>query len=502
MNCKPLLRIVPIALASLVIGQSGCSQLPSMNTAEIAPEKAEAGELRVQADAGTKTLSDGKIAAPKAEVLLASVRQLLAQDRAHSARGYVQQRPDMALETLRLSLGQSDDPKTLAAIAAAYDEQLGLNGENSWRHLIAAPSPEPVRKYAEARRHFHDAIRQGISPTKALAELADSAAAVGSPHLALDHLELCGIAALLAERPDQAAAHFAAACQLAGGTDPYQQMQMELLLSDALRRAKESERANRVWIESVGHAGELARKANLVDPTYWDRASYLRPASEPWPTEAVTPLAAWARFRLPTNSDHHDPGQAEAVVWGAIAYGHLQRRDHQDALLAAKRAEVATTSEELDGWLRLAQAEALACLDQQSAATAILVGLTTSADKGIAAAATATLGGLKLRAGDSNTGFRLLASAMNQHTLPAWRGRGNVEADLGLAYLMRSDEQNGLRWLHAAQDRFRQEGDVAALSQSLWNEAAYLKHSKQPGAEGEIRHRLASLENNPALQLR
>jgi tetratricopeptide (TPR) repeat protein len=258
--------------------------------------------------------------------------------------------------------------------------------------------------------------------------------------------------------------------------------------------------ANDTWRLTIEKASVLAQhQPALFDPVFWDRASYWRPVGTPWPAHALAALAPLSQLNVSPNDTTIGEGEAEAIVWGAIGRALLDRADHQSALVAFKRAEAATSHEDLRGWLRLAQGESLACLDQTPAATAVFVSLVTSPDQRLVQAATAALGGTKLRQGDTATGFHLLARSIESPDSANWPARAKAEADLGLAYLMKNDEANGLKWLHSAQAHFRSTGDVTSLSQSLWNEAAYLKQTKRATDESTVRSRLTTCESDSLL---
>jgi hypothetical protein len=87
----------------------------------------------------------------------------------------------------------------------------------------------------------------------------------------------------------------------------------------------------------------------------------------------------------------------------------------------------------------------------------------------------------------------LLRRAVEGERPVDWCGRGEAEADLGLALLMNGEEPSGLQWLHSAQQRFQASGDIESLLKSIDNEASYLEHQGKKQAVLELRQRLASL---------
>ncbi len=501
------LHLALILSTALVCG--ACSQLPLMSVlkSKDAPSDAAkvAGPLQVKAEGSMKTLSDGQVAATKAADFLPNIKRLLNEQRGQSARAFIAKQPDVALEVLRDGITSFDQPELQQAVARAYDEQFGLSPTQGWRHVLTdrAGKPDRLAAYAHARTKLLDAIRSSSSIDKAVAESAREAQATREPMILLDQRNLSGIAWLVAEQPKRAAESLAEGAQLAATLDPYQEVQFHLLRSDALRRGGDMKSANDTWRLTIEKASVLAqRQPALFDPVFWDRASYWRPVGTPWPASALVALAPLSQLNVSPNATTIGEGEAEAIVWGAIGRALLDRADHQSALVAFKRAEAATSHEDLRGWLRLAQGESLACLDQTPAATAVFVSLVTSSDQRLAQAATAALGGTKLRQGDTATGFHLLARSIESPDSADWPARAKAEADLGLAYLMKNDEANGLKWLHSAQARFRTTGDVTSLSQSLWNEAAYLKQIKRASDESTVRTRLTTCESDSLLAQR
>ena len=249
-------------------------------------------------------------------------------------------------------------------------------------------------------------------------------------------------------------------------------------------------------------AAELAsRPAPIVDPTYWDKASYLRPNDHAWPQDVATALVA--HTAIPTNAGTAAPAELqaiaadeepEAIVWGAIGQALSERDDNQAALIALKRAETGSRHDANRGWFRLSEAVALVRLNQIPAATAILVGLASGPNPQLVSAATATLGGIKIRQGDANAGFRLLSKAVEEQPGGEWNGLADAEADLGLAYLTRGEEQKGLKLLHSAQTRYAGAHDDLGLAKSLRNEGEYYKHLKRKQDLVEIQTRLEAHE--------
>ena len=74
-----------------------------------------------------------------------------------------------------------------------------------------------------------------------------------------------------------------------------------------------------------------------------------------------------------------------------------------------------------------------------------------------------------------------------------WEGKAEALADLGLTYLALGDEPQGLRWLRAAQARFRARGDQELLRRSLTNELRYHRHVDNDEEVARLQAELARL---------
>ena len=117
--------------------------------------------------------------------------------------------------------------------------------------------------------------------------------------------------------------------------------------------------------------------------------------------------------------------------------------------------------------------------------------LTTPAPVGgdsASAPALAVAGVTQLRQGQLAAGLWLLQRAVAGSPGANWPNRSQTMADLGLAYLMNGQTDQGLAELHQAQALFRTEGRFKDLSQSLLNEALFFEQAgDQPHADA-LRH--------------
>lgn len=484
-----------LAAAGLLVGCTGTQSLQTANKKEIPTDPPKvAGQFGVKVGGMGTTLSDGQVASTKWEDILPPVKQMLRERRLASVGRFIETRPDMAIEALRSHVGDGGDSETYAAIAWHYDRTLGLPRESGWSSLYSGKvGGDALRAYGTARARILGSAKAGGKEKTSIIELAK---ATRHPQVFFDAHYLQGVEHLIENRPDQAVKIWNDALRIRPAIDSYQVAQLKLLISDAQRRTGDHETADATWEEAVQRAAELAvANPPVVDPIFWDRASYLRPVSKSWPQPCAAALVSHSPIPVNSTDLVGDDRRAEAVVWGAIGQALLNRGESQSALIALKRAEAASDWESARAWLRRGQAQALAALDQTPAASAILVVLSSSKDAVLGRAAAADLGALKLRQGDSATGTRLLSKALESETLLDWPRRDRSEADLGLAYLIRGEEAKGLEWLHSAQNRFRRSGDAIALHQALWNEQAYYKQMKKPKQEASVASAILTLES-------
>jgi hypothetical protein len=241
------------------------------------------------------------------------VEKFAREKRGRSMFAYLRQRPDMMLETLAESLGEAKSPAVLQHVAAAYDQLGSGHTGNGWETVLSdrADSPNEYAKYAELRAALMESLSYGKPDERAMAQLTKQAARIEAPMVVIDAAQLRGIAYLLADAPGKASGEFKQAMELAQRVDAYQYAQLCLLMSDAVRReAKDIAAADQHWENAVTSAARMAarespngiglgpRRLPLFDPVFWDKASYLRPVSKPWPAEvaqalrSVSPLPA------------------------------------------------------------------------------------------------------------------------------------------------------------------------------------------------------------------
>jgi tetratricopeptide (TPR) repeat protein len=494
--------------------QAGCSFLPSGLKAqdkETPSTQSSRGpsitDVKVESD--YLALEETESPAISPQQLVDTVSELLADDKPATAQHLVHLYPDVAWDLLRNATADEARNKALQAVALAHDRQCTEgDAESGWQALLIdrARDPDKYRDHDRRRAEFLVAVRNG-RPSGALA-LGLTRPPEDAPGvlLSVDAWHLTGVALLLDERPDEATDAFGTAIDMADRAHPYQAAHLKLLLSDAQRRVGNTKAADATWDEAVQFAGNfLTGKIPIADPIFWERAAYLRPVDENWPTALTERLARVCHEEgvAVDSSSQVIPASAsggprtlsdEQPLWACIGCWRLDRGAPQAALIALKRAEAMTSSESGKQQLQLLQAKALLALDQPTAATGMLVRLASSPDPQLSRAAMATLGTAKLQAGSTKQGFNLLRRAVEEDESIDWPARAEAEGDLGLAYLLVGNEQDGLKWLHRAQARFESAVAHEHLVQSLENELAYLQQADKKHEAKSVNRRLAQLQ--------
>lgn len=481
---------------------TGCSKLIDWSkrpkevdqpTAASAPP----GPLQVRVDSFGKPLSEGQEATVTGAAFLEQVDRLLAQERRGSLRAYIERFPDVALETLRSTKSADAARPAVRFVAETYDRQVLTTPGDGWTATLDRRAKAP-RQYAAletARADLLERIRLGRGHEAANTKLVEHAEELRDPQLLVDAAHLQSIALMLDERPAEAAAIVDRALHTVAAYDAVQAAQLQLVASDLLRRTGDGAGADRRWQLAVDLAAQqLQRSRAVFDPSFWERASYLRPVNQPWSAAVASLHLARLGVAGPGESTLWPAAESEAAVWGAIGAARAERGETQSALLALKRAESGTGRESLQERLRLLQAITLFRMDQATAATAILVAQSSKPNPSVARPALATLGAQKLQAGDAIAGYRLLNKAFEQPELIDWPERGQAEADLGLVYLMRGEQATGLRHCHAAQTRFQADHDVESLAKSLANEVKFYEHVGNKAEAARVRARLGEVE--------
>lgn len=481
------LRMIANRSACLLLLLSGC--FPSkLLEAPGRPIPPPAPSKTVKIGGRGLDLGESQPARVHVDEFLSKTADLLNNGRQHSARLWVERHPDVALDALRS--GAAAGSPAWQFVAGVHDQQCG-HGESGWLAILRdrVTHPDRYAAYDKARKQFWEKA-QVNKPDEALAlHLTDLAKF--QPLLLIDAWHLHGNAHLVANRPTEAEAAFRKGIQLCGQGHPYAAVHLMLVQSEALRRCEKYEEANATWLKAVELAAPLLDGDRpACDPILWERASYLRPVSTPWPTAIADRLGRISQAGISANGQPAD----EALIWCGIGKMRLERGESQSALVAYKRAESMTSEAGLRAGAQLGQAQALLQLEQQPSAIAILAPLTNESDGRIAAGALALVGAARYHGGSAPQAIGFLRKALEKAGTADWSGRADAEADLALVYLTLGHEKEGLELLHAAQQRYEADRRFLPLRQSLLNEQEYYTRKKKPEEAERIQQKLEAME--------
>ncbi|MCE9608286.1 MAG: hypothetical protein K8U03_25655 [Planctomycetia bacterium] len=505
--------ILSATAALLLLVSSGCfSPATTKDWAEVF-EKAKKAEPAPKGtpkfDIVGQSLGESQEVSLTTGELATRVSELATAHRTVAASRWIQRHPEAALEWLR-SGSASQNGQAMSLLAEVHDRQCSSSGPpQNWTTLDAARkrNPVPYQTYLEARNRFKNSLTQGQIDNALNQHLLKLAVDCESQLLEIDAWQLQGTAQLLNDKPREAAAAFEKAVAAALQVSTYQSAYLLLLLSDSQRRAGDPALAAATWQRAVVVASQLLASDHPIhDPVLWERLGYQRPVESPWPNDVVKKLqlmeplpgteVSGVDLNATASDAGADPSVAETAVWNAIGIWYLDRTHGQAALVSFKRAEASSRDEDARTWLRIRQARSLIQLQQDGAATAILVRIAGQKTTPPARAALGLLGSLRLKSGQVQQGLGLLRKSVETVDGLEWPERADAEADLGLAYLMMGDVQQGLQRLHAAQERFESEGNWESLTLALANEAAFFEETKKKKEAAAIRFRLESLERS------
>lgn len=497
-------RLLPLVL---VLG--GCS---SMFQGPLDPEKqqkllgqrgATSTTTKVAVEGNGLAIGEQQQVALSPAALENRVSELLPAKRLASAQMLIRRYPDVALDILRDATNAAARQPSIQAIALTHDAQCLPGAAEGWRALLQDRIEHPDRfaRFDATREQFLAYLRNGEPDSALASRLSTHLPNPAPPLLRVETARLAGMAYLLADKPREAASAFRDGFQAARDVEPYQAVQLQLLLSECLRRSGDKVAATAAWQQAVETAAEFR---HVHDPVLWERAAYLRPVDASWPARCRSRLHAWSCEVLGLKATAEATESDETTLLTCVGHWRLEREEADAALVALKRAESLATGASVRERLQLAEAQALMQLQQMTAASTLLISLAANKDSASSRPATALLGTLKLREGQTTQGLNLLRSALGKDgTRPdsEWPGRMLAEADLGLAYLLVGDERNGLAHLQPAQQQFEAAGHTGHLLASLQNELEFHEQAKHKDQARQIRVRLAELEEADEIPL-
>jgi tetratricopeptide (TPR) repeat protein len=422
------------------------------------------------------------------EQFIAKAAELCHDRKMGRLHRFVERYPDVALEMLRTTSPQLASKEERQAVAEAYDRLFVASRESQgWRFILKdmAARPEAYQIAYDNRVRTRGFIEQGRFTT-AITLDAGGESALPS-YLRADALRLRGIALLLNNQPAQAAAAWQQARGLAQ-SDVCVSAELDLLISDALRKAGQPVESAIAWNQAASEAVELH------DPIFWERLLELKPSNAAWPKQVQ---ACCLEHGVTRTSVSEMEVFDEGAVWRQTAQWRLERNEASAALLAFAQAEGQSGSARANGEARIGQARSLIAMGQSAPAMAILSAVVQQPDSSVSCHALAVIGVINLQQGRTTEGLNMLQRAVENSDHTRWPGFSLAQADLALAYLAAEKEKDGLRLLHEAQEAFKREGQIADLCQCLANEAAYLRKAGRTDLEESKANSIAELEAMP-----
>ena len=427
------------------------------------------------------------------KILKSRLADLLADQKYWSARQLVLQQRGAAEELIWSAWTDAPVEPWLAFVAQTLSEncQTGV----SWRALLDSGTQQAVsaRAYVAARMAFQQAQQDHGLNDSHVDTLRESTAPLSLPLAQIDTLRLIADHEFSQARQSWGEALLLQAIQLAESHQDFvRSAELRLELCRHLGRStEENVRAAEIWQAAVRQ--HLQARAEISGPLrvgFWIAAWEAKPLAAKWPQEAIRYLLQAARQ---TGCRLEPSSRPDLIVRCALGELLLSNGWAQLALLQFKAAEGLAVGSEKQ-WLRVAQAQCLASLQQLPAAAAVLSTLFGSEDKSLAAAATAAMGSAKLEVGAFQQGASLLAKALADTSLE-WPKRTHAEADLALAQVIMGASEQGFRALHAVQQNYEARGDRKSLLQSLENEARLLELEEDPERRSAVQQRIRELED-------
>ncbi len=422
---------------------------------------------------------------------LQNLAKFQEQGRQATIKNLIEKYPDVALETLQQSDPRSQSVPTLQALAAGFDQAWCASPE--WQKYVmqlSQQSDDP-QSLSAMRQEFHKALQQRAPQRAAKLKLANQINGDTVLFLRADIYRLESIAAMMQDDHDQAIKLLKQSIVLVSNECPYFKTKLSLILGEFYRHAGNGDEWKTTWKESVIENSELVLKHGQLDPVFWERASYLRPAGQAWPEQAAANLGKYLVLKRQFQSvEQANAIGQESVFWVSVGIARQHRGESQNAILAFKKAEASAETPQLIAHLRLLQARAMVTAGQPGAASAMLYRIVADHEgTPMADRAKAILGAMKLQNGGVAQGMNLIESAIK--TVDQWPRDEQLraQADYGLALLIRGREEEGLGVLANVATDFQSLGEFDQLYQCLWNKAKYFEKTKQ----GQ-RHRAALAE--------
>lgn len=428
---------------------------------------------------------------------LETIEQLTRDKRYSTINNLVRKYPDVALLTLQEANPLNQDRDALQRIASSFDTQwctqrgTGASGWQSYLVDLTATSRKS-KSLLDLKNRFWQHLRNH-EPKQALAlRLTRNIPQSTDVVVAAEFHRLEAIALMMDDQFDLAIQQLRKAIGPLQNYSAYQTSRLNLLLGEFYRHNGDLDLWKDSWANAVSQQAQLLNREGLMDPGFWNRAAYLRPAKTNWPSETIVQLRNHiANLQIPLPQRTHD----ESIVWLAIGLQHNERQEGQNAVLAFKKSEATSLDPAFKNQCHLFQARSMVLAGQPGAASAILIRLISQHEgTPLADRARAILGAMKLQNGAIGQGINLIESSIQ--TVDQWprSERLRAQADYGLALLVSGKEDNGLRVLDQVQQEFQSLRLFDDLQQVLWNKAKYFEKTEQSQRLASARDELGALE--------
>lgn len=490
----------------MVVTLNGCTWFKDKTDFESRLEKATnvdspPGEVsdqkKVRWDGGGVIIGETDALAFTPESFLKAASSLVADNRLASIQGLVRAYPDIALQTLQETDPALVDKKALQLIASMLDSKWSNNDALQTYVTDVQSLPKRSSEQLDIRMRFWRFLKNHQPEEARKLKITKTLQTGHGAVLRAEFHRLESIAAMMNEQPDDSIKNLETAIGLVKETCPWYACKLQLLLGEFYRHANRWDDWKSTWETAVLTNSRLAQSHQSLDPQFWNRAAFLRPAGMAWPPEVVTNLKAiLTELDVAETKNSMRLTSDESVVWFAIGMQHLRRAEGQNALLAFKKSEAGESNQHTAKVLQLYQARSLVATGQPGAASAILFRM-VSDNEGTALAdrAKAILASMKLQNGSVVQGLNLVQSAMQ--SVASWPRdeQTRARADYGLALLMRGQESEGLKQLEMAMVEFEKAGELEQARQCLWNRAKYFEKTQQKEEFRTASRKLTDLES-------
>ncbi len=445
-------------------------------------EPAEATAETIRWDAGGVVLGEADAGCFSPTEFVGVIESLIQENHLQSTRRLVRQYPDTALRVLQESESVADHSQALALIANHFDQLFGdEDSEASFGSMVAFLQTRDGTEVLANRNRCWDALRSHRPDDVLTLKFSRSLPSRAGAMVEAESLRLEAIALMMKGKSSQSIDRLDRAIRLVRRHHPYVTANWLLLLGEFHRHADEPEPWKSNWARAVEMQSELLARKRVEDPSFWNRAAYLRPAGEDWPQATLDNfrqyIASWQTMPDSMVAAAH----GETLVWLAVGLQHLARDEGQNAVLAFKKSEAVATSQQIAPELQLLQARALTSAGQPGVASAILIRLASAGGSAhLEDRAKAVLGSLKLQNGAILQGSNLIEDA--RRTADEWPAldRLKAQADFALALLIRGREKDGIALMEQTESEFASLQQWEQVLQCRENLVTYFESKKSP----------------------